>query len=452
MKIIITGCGKIGVAAIESLVNEGHDVIAIDNRLEVINEIRDVYDVMCICANGADFNTLNEAGIDGADMFIAVTDSDELNMLSCIIAKKMGAKHTVARVRNPEYNDKNLGYIKQQIELSLILNPEYLVAQEIFNILKFPAAVNVETFSRRNFEMAELLLRDNSAIIGMSLMELRKKFQANYLICVVQRGEDVFIPDGNFVLQSGDRIGITADPNEIQKLLKMLGILQKSVRDVMILGGGRIAYYLSKLLIASGNSVKIIDKDRARCEILSDLLPKARIVNGDGTDQNLLLEEGLDSSDSFVALTGMDEENILISIFAQTKQVKKVIAKVNGTELSDMAEKLGLDCVVTPKLTVSGIISRYARAIANSAGSNVETLYKLMDGKVEAAEFNVASDFEYMEIPIKELKIRKNILIAGIIRKRKAIIPSGDDVIKAGDKVIVIAANTVLNDLSDIMR
>ena len=238
MKIIITGCGKIGVAAIESLVNEGHDVIAIDNRLEVINEIRDVYDVMCICANGADFNTLNEAGIDGADMFIAVTDSDELNMLSCIIAKKMGAKHTVARVRNPEYNDKNLGYIKQQIELSLILNPEYLVAQEIFNILKFPAAVNVETFSRRNFEMAELLLRDNSAIIGMSLMELRKKFQANYLICVVQRGEDVFIPDGNFVLQSGDRIGITADPNEIQKLLKMLGILQKSVRDVMILGGG----------------------------------------------------------------------------------------------------------------------------------------------------------------------------------------------------------------------
>ncbi|MBR4761859.1 MAG: Trk system potassium transporter TrkA, partial [Clostridia bacterium] len=333
MKIIITGCGKIGVAAIESLVNEGHDVIAIDNRLEVINEIRDVYDVMCICANGADFNTLNEAGIDGADMFIAVTDSDELNMLSCIIAKKMGAKHTVARVRNPEYNDKNLGYIKQQIELSLILNPEYLVAQEIFNILKFPAAVNVETFSRRNFEMAELLLRDNSAIIGMSLMELRKKFQANYLICVVQRGEDVFIPDGNFVLQSGDRIGITADPNEIQKLLKMLGILQKSVRDVMILGGGRIAYYLSKLLIASGNSVKIIDKDRARCEILSDLLPKARIVNGDGTDQNLLLEEGLDSSDSFVALTGMDEENILISIFAQTKQVKKVISKVNGTEL-----------------------------------------------------------------------------------------------------------------------
>ena len=452
MKIIITGCGKIGVAAIESLVNEGHDVIAIDNRLEVINEIRDVYDVMCICANGADFNTLNEAGIDGADMFIAVTDSDELNMLSCIIAKKMGAKHTVARVRNPEYNDKNLGYIKQQIELSLILNPEYLVAQEIFNILKFPAAVNVETFSRRNFEMAELLLRDNSAIIGMSLMELRKKFQANYLICVVQRGEDVFIPDGNFVLQSGDRIGITADPNEIQKLLKMLGILQKSVRDVMILGGGRIAYYLSKLLIASGNSVKIIDKDRARCEILSDLLPKARIVNGDGTDQNLLLEEGLDSSDSFVALTGMDEENILVSIFASSRQVKKVIAKVNGVELSDMAEKLGLDCVVTPKQTVSGIISRYARAIANSEGSNVETLYKLMDGKVEAAEFNVAPDFEYSEIPLKNLKLKKNILISGIIRKRKAIIPFGDEVIKSGDKVIVIAANTVLNDLSDIMR
>lgn len=452
MKIIVIGCGKIGVAAIESLVNEGHDVIAIDNRLDVIEEIRDVYDVICICSNGADFNTLKEAGVDGADMFLSLTGSDELNMLSCIIAKKMGAKHTVARVRNPEYNDKSLGFIKQQIELSLILNPEYLVAQEIFNILKFPAAVNVETFSRRNFEMAELLLRDNSPITGMSLMELRKKFQANYLICVVQRGDDVFIPDGNFVLQSGDRIGITADPTEIQKLLKMLGILQKSVRDVMILGGGRIAYYLSKMLISSGNSVKIIDKDRSRCEVLSDILPQARVIYGDGTDRELLLEEGLASSDSFVALTGMDEENILVSILASAKQVKKVIAKVNRTELSDMAEKLGLDCVVTPKQTVSGIISRYARALANTEGSNVETLYKLMDGKAEAAEFNVAADFGYREIPIKQLKLKNNILIAGILRKRKAIIPSGDDVIMAGDKVIVIAAKTVLNDLSDIMR
>ena len=452
MKIIIVGCGKIGVAAIESLAGEGHNVIAIDNRLEVIEEIRDVYDVICICSNGADFNTLNEAGISDTDMFIAVTGSDELNMLSCIIAKKMGAKHTVARVRNPEYNDKSLGFIKQQIELSLILNPEYLVAQEIFNILKFPAAVNVETFSRRNFEMAELLLRDNSPIVGMNLIELRKKFQANYLICVVQRGEEVFIPDGNFVLGSGDRIGITADPSEIQKLLKMLGILQKSVRDVMILGGGRIAYYLAKMLLASGNSVKIIDKDRGRCELLSDILPHARVICGDGTDRELLLEEGLLSSDSFVALTGMDEENILVSILASTKQVKKVIAKVNGSELSDMAEKLGLDCVVTPKHIVSGIISRYARALANSQGSNVETLYKLMDAKVEAAEFNVAADFQYKEIPIRELKIRKDILIAGIIRKRKAIIPSGDDVIMSGDKVIVIAAKTVLNDLSDIMR
>ncbi len=452
MKIIVTGCGKIGVAIIDSLVKEGHDVIAIDNRLEAIEEIRDIYDIMCICANGADFNTLNEAGIISADMFIAVTGSDELNMLSCIIAKKMGAKHTVARVRNPEYNDKNLGFIKQQIELSLILNPEYLVAQEIFNILKFPAAVNVETFSRRTFEMAEMLLRDNSPIIGMSLSELRKKFQANYLVCVVQRDEQVFIPDGNFVLESGDRIGITADTNEIQKLLKMLGILQKSARDVMVLGGGRIAYYLSKMLIASGNSVKIVDKDRERCEFLADLLPQARVINGDGTNQELLLEEGLTSSDAFVSLTGMDEENILVSIFAQTKQVKKVIAKVNGIELSDMAEKLGLDCIVTPKQTISGIISRYARAIANSEGSNVETLYKLMDGKVEAAEFNVANDFEYKDIPLKDLKIKKNILISGIIRKRKVIIPSGDDVITAGDRIVVIAANTVLKDLSDIMR
>ena len=452
MKIIITGCGKIGIAAIESLVNEGHDVIAIDNRMEAVEEIRDIYDIMCLCSNGADYNTLSEAGVADADMFIAVTGSDELNMLSCIIAKKMGAKHTVARVRNPEYNDKSLGFIKQQIDLSLILNPEYIVAQEVFNILKFPAAINVETFSRRNFEMAELILRDNSPIAGMSLVELRKKYQANYLVCVVQRGDDVFIPDGNFVLQSGDRIGITADPVENQKLLKMLGILQKSVKNVMILGGGRIAFYLSKMLISSGNAVKIIDNNRARCEVLSDILPQASIINGDGTDQELLIEEGIDSSDAFVALTGMDEENILLSIFATAKQVKKVIAKVNGSELADMAEKLGLDCIVTPKRTVSGIISRYARALANSEGSNVETLYKLMDGNAEAAEFSVSDNFDYLDIPIKDLKIKKNMLISGIIRKRKAIIPSGDDVIKAGDKVIVIAAKTVIKDLSDIMR
>ncbi|MBO4693290.1 MAG: Trk system potassium transporter TrkA [Clostridia bacterium] len=452
MKIIVAGCGKIGVAAIESLVNEGHDVIAVDNRLEAVEEIRDVYDIMCLCSNAADYDTLSDAGIADADMFIAVTGSDEFNMLSCIIAKKMGAKHTVARIRNPEYNAKNLGFIKQQIELSMALNPEYLVAQEIFNILKFPAAINIETFSRRNFEMAEIMLRDNSPIVGMNLIDLRKKFQANYLICVVQRGQDVFIPDGNFVLQSGDRVGITADTNEIQKLLKMLGILQKSARDIMILGGGRIAYYLSKMLISAGNSVTIIDKDRSRCEHLSDFLPSARIINGDGADQDLLIEEGLLSSDAFVALTGMDEENILVSIFASSKQVKKVIAKVNGSELSDMAEKLGLDCVVTPKQMVSATISRYARAIANSAGSNVETLYKLMDGKVEAAEFNVAADFGFKDIPLKDLKLKKNILISGIIRRRKAIIPSGDDVIKTGDKVIVIAAKTVLKDLSDIMR
>ncbi|MBQ4317080.1 MAG: Trk system potassium transporter TrkA [Clostridia bacterium] len=453
MKIVIVGCGKIGTSILENLVGEGNDVVAIDISPSVINEIGNVYDVMCVCGNGADTETLEEAGVSKADLFVAVTDSDELNMLACFVAEKMGAKHTIARIRKPEYNDKSLDFMSKQLNLTVAVNPEWMAAKELFNILKLPAAVNIENFSGGNLEMVEIRLKQDSILDGLSLIELRRKYKAQYLVCAVQRGDEVYIPDGNFVLKSGDKIGITASSVEIQKLLKMLNLVQKSARSVMILGASRISYYLAKRLINSGNRVIIIDNDEQVCKIFADELPDAVVICGDGASQELLLEEGLGSTDAFVALTGMDELNILISIFASSQNVPKVISKVNRNELASMADKLGLDCIVSPKNIVSNVLARYARAIKNSQGTNsIETLYKLMGGSVEALEFNVSKDFKGLKTPLKDMALKPNILIAGIIRGRKSLIPGGNDEILSGDRVVVIVSGQRLLDFNDILR
>ena len=453
MNIIIVGCGKIGSTILESLVEEGHDVVGIDNDEQVITQITNVHDIMAVCGSGTDYDMLKEAGVANAEMFIAVTSSDELNMLSCYMAKKMGAKHTIARIRNPEYTQSNLGFLKQQLDLSMAINPESLAAVEMFNILKLPSAVKIQTFSRRNFEIIEMILKDKSALVGMKLMDLRNKINAKFLICVVQRGEDVYIPSGNFQLMAGDKIGLTASPSEIQKLMRSLKLDKKEAKDIMILGGSKIAYYLSKMLTASGNGVKIIEKDHDKCQELSESLDKVVIIEGDGAEQEILLEEGLNSLDAFVALTGMDEENILISIFASSHNVPTVITKVNRNELSGLASRLGLDCIVSPKKIVSDVIVRYARALENSRGSNVETLYNIMDDKAEVLEFNVRSDFKQVNIPLRDLTLKPNILIAGILRDRKPIIPTGDDMIMKNDKVVVVVTSDQrLNDLSDIVK
>ncbi len=454
MKIIVVGCGKIGSAIIESLMAEGHNITAIDIDQKVINDTNNIYDVMGVCGNAVDYDILHEAAVESAELLISVTNSDEVNMLVCYIAKKMGAKYTAARVRNPEYNDKRLGKVKQYLDLSLTLNPELLAAQEIFNMIKLPAALNIETFSRRNFEMVEIMLKENSELDGVSLMSLRKKYKANFLISIVKRDEEVYIPDGNFVLHSGDRICITANFTEIQKLLKMLGLAKKHAKSVMILGASKTSYYLAKMLLRSGSDVKVIEKELDHCEEFAEMLPGAVIINGDGTEQEILLEEGINSVDAFAALTGFDEENILVSFFAKSKDVTRVITKVSRGELVKMAENLGLESVVSPKRAVINVITSYARALSNSLGSNVETLYKLMDDKAEALEFNVQSDFKHQNIPLKEMKLKKDVLIAGIIRKRNAFIPTGDDEIVAGDKVVIITkvSEQKMGDLSDIMR
>lgn len=452
MNIVVVGCGKIGTTVVSSLDSEGHDVVAVDTNPAVIDEISDIYDVICICGNGADYDTLLEAGIDKADMFVAITGSDELNMLSCVIAKKMGAKYTVARIRNPEYNDKNLPFVKQYLDLSLHINPELLVANELFNILKLPSAVNIETFSRRNFQLVEILIKENSALCGMSLIELRKKYKSNFLIGLVMRNDEVYVPDGNFVIEKGDRVGIIATPHEIHKFFKTVGVMKKQAKNIMILGASTTAFYLAKMLLNAGSNVTIIDKDKERCELAAQRLPGAVVINGDGASQEVLLEEGLLTSDALVTLTGLDEENILVSFFAMSQNVPKVIAKINRNELIAMAEKLGIDSIISPKRIISDVITRYARALQNSVGSNVETLYKFMDGRIEALEFNVSSDFKAQQIPLKDMKLKHNVLIGGIIRKRKAFIPTGDDFIAAGDRVVVISEGHKMDDLSDILR
>ena len=452
MKIIIVGCGKIGATILANLTTEGHDVIAIDNNPEILAKITNIYDVIGVCGNGADWDILEEADAASTDLLVAATDSDELNCLCCFFAKRMGTQYTIARIRNPEYNDTSLGFMKKHLDLAMAINPELLAAHELYNILKLPSAAKIETFSTRNFEMIELRIKPDSPLNNMKLMDLRNKYKAKFLICAVQRDEEAYIPDGNFILKSGDKIGLTAAPSEIAKLLKEIGILQKQARNIMILGGSRTAYYLAKRLTNAGNSVTIIERDRQICEELCEALPKAVIINGDGAQQELLLEEGLHSWDAFVALTGTDEQNLLISSFVQSQNVPKVIAKVNREELIPLAEHWGIDCIVSPKKTISNILVQYARALENSAGSSVETLYKLMDDKVEALEFIVKPDFEAIKIPLKELSTKPNTLIAGIMRDRKPIIPSGDDMLLPDDKVVVLAANQRINSLRDILK
>lgn len=452
MKILIVGIGKIGSTLLASLVSEGHDIVAIDASASVLEETANVFDVMSICGNGADSDILEEAGVESADVFIAVTGSDEFNMLACFSAKRMGARHTVARIRKPEYNDRSLDFLRKNLELDLAINPERLCAHELFNLHKFPSAAKIESFSRRQFEMIEIRLKEDSALLGMSLAALRAKYEAKVLIPCVHRGEEVFIPDGSFVLEAGDRIGILATPAELTRFLRELSVFKKRARNVMILGGGSVSQYLADALLSHGASVKLIEKDQKRAAELCEALPKAVVICADGASQELLLEEGLAGMDAFVALTGMDEENILLSIFASAHGVEKVIAKVNREEFISLAEKLGVDTVVSPKRQVSDLLVRYVRALNNSRGSSVELLYKLMDERVEALEFNAARDARLCDVPLKELPLKKNVLIAGIVRERRALSPTGESVICAGDRVIVIApAEAHFSDLSDIL-
>ncbi|MCR5636286.1 MAG: Trk system potassium transporter TrkA [Clostridiales bacterium] len=452
MRIIVVGCGKIGRTLVQSLSSEGHDVIAMDSNKAIIDNITNTYDVSGINGLATDWEALSEANVGKSDIFVAVTGSDELNMLCCFMAKAMGAKKTIARIRNPQYNDKNLVRMQQFLNLSMQINPERSAARYVYNILRLPSAANVETFSSRNFEIIELKIKDDMPFLNQPIMDLRKKYDANFLVCCVFRGNKMYIPDGNFVLQGGDKIGVTASPQEMNKLMRKLGIMKRHARNVMIIGASRTAYYLAQMLTQSGTAVTIIEKSKARCDEYSQILPNVTVLHGDGASQDLLSNYGIATTDAFVSLTGMDEENILLSYYALSQNVNKVVTKINRPEFIPIAENLGLESIVSPWKTVSDIMVRYARAMQNSEGSNVERLYNVMGGKAEVLEFKISDEFKYINIPLKDIKFKSNVLIAGILRDRKAIIPSGDDYILPGDNVIVTAAGHRLYGISDIIQ
>ena len=451
MEIIIVGCGKVGSSLAEQLDAEGHDLTLIDTNPDILNELTNTLDVRTIVGHGASYSVLMEAGIETADLLIAVTASDELNLLCCLTAKKAGNSKTIARVRNPIYG-KELNFFKEELGLAMIINPELATATEIARILRFPSAIKIDTFAKGRVEILEFVVPKNSKLNNLRLSDLRSKFKCDLLICSIQRGDDVITPIGTTMLYEHDIVSMVAPPKEAAEFFKKAGIMTNPVKNTLIVGGGKIAYYLAYQLIHMGIKVKIIEQNKEKCEELSELLPEAMIIWGDGTDQNMLLSEGLESVDSFVSLTNLDEENIMLSLYALNKSQAKVITKVKRQNFDVIINKLDLGSIVYPKFITSDRILQYVRAMQNSMGSNVETLYKIVGNKVEALEFRVNDSSPVIGIPLQDLNIRKNILITCINRNGKIIIPKGSDWIEAGDTVIVTTTTTGLTDLAKILK
>jgi trk system potassium uptake protein TrkA len=451
MKIIIVGLGKVGRSLAQELSGEDNDITVIDKKEDVVDEIASQYDLMGIVGNGAMYSTQMEAGIEAADLLIAVTASDELNLLCCLIAKKAGNCHTIARVRNPEYSTE-LGFIKEELGLAMVINPEHAAAAEISNILKFPSALEVNTFAKGRVELLKFRVPEESPLNGMQLSKLNGRIRGNTLICAVERGDEIIIPNGATMLQARDLVSIVGATGDTNDFFKQAGVVTNQVKSIMIVGGGAIAYYLAKMLLNSGIRVKLVEKDRERCEELCELLPKATIVYGDGSDKVLLQEEGLARYESFAALTNIDEENILLSLFARKTGARKIITKINRIAFDEVVKELDLDTVIHPKDITTAHIVRYVRSMKNSLGSNVETLHKIIDGKAEALEFLIRDNSKATGKMLQEMRIKKGILVASIYRKGKVIIPRGSDQLKVGDSVIIITREKGLNALEDILE
>ena len=383
MQIVVIGCGKVGRTLIEHLAIEGHDIVVIDNNPKNIEDIVNSYDVMGICGNGAIYDIQMEAGVNKADLFISVTSSDEVNLISCLIARELGAKNLIARVRNPDYASQ-ISFMRDGLGISMMINPEKAAADEIARILKFPSALKVDQFAKGLVDLAEIKVRNGSKLVGVSLSDLNRKFKTSVLVCALQRQQNVYIPDGRFSLEEGDKIHITASHRDLENFMVSAGIYERKIKSAMIIGGGRIAFYLSKQLAEIGIKVKIIDNDEKTCERLSAVLPKADIIYADGTDQDVLLEEGIEHVDACVSMTGIDEENVIISMYASKCNVPKVITKVNRLSIINMLESIGIESVISPKDITANQIVRYVRAKANKGDSGIETLYKIVDKKVEA--------------------------------------------------------------------
>lgn len=451
MKIIIVGCGNVGSAIAEQLSYEGHNITVVDVNEKLVNGVSDAYDVLGVVGNGASLNIQREAGVDNADLLIAVTGADELNLLCCLIARKAGGCHTIARVSNPVYS-REIGFIKEELGLSMIINPQMAAAQEIGRLLKFPSALKVDSFAKSRVELVIYKVPEDSALCGVKLRDLTAKVKCNVLIPIVERGEEVMIPDGEFELAAGDEITIVSPAENTIDFFKKMGDPTSVTRDIMMIGGGTTTIYLARQLLNMGVKVKIVEQDPARCEELTEMLPKALVICGDATDKELLIEEGLKTVGAFASMTNFDEENIMLTLFAKSLSKAKLFTKVHRISYDEIIESLGVGSVIYPKYITAEEIIKYVRAMKNSIGSNIETLYRLNDNRVEALEFQIREGSPVVGIPLKELNLKKNMIIGCITHKGKVEMPTGNSVIKVNDMVILITTTTGLHDIRDALR
>lgn len=450
LNIIIVGCGKVGTTLVEQLSREGHDITIIDKSLQKIQAITNLYDIMGLAGNGASYSVQMEAGIEDTDLLIAVTDSDELNLLCCTVAKQVGNCAAIARVRTPDYS-KEVGYLREKLGLAMIINPELEAAREAARILYLPTALEVNSFAHGQAELIKFKVPEQNILNGISLVDLGKNIAKNILICAIEREGKVYIPSGDFRIVKGDILSFVASRKIAKSFLETIGFKTNQVKNTMIIGGGKAAYYLADQLLHTGISVKIIENDRARCEELSILLPKATIINGDGTNEELLKEEGIENIESFVPLTGIDEENILLTLYARQVSNAKVITKINRIAFKDVINSLDLGSVIYPRYITSEAIIAYVRAKKASMNSNIETLYHMFDSRVEAIEFRVDKESDVTGIPLAELSLKNNLLISFISRSGTILIPSGQDRIMVGDTVMIVTTHTGFNDIQDIL-
>ena len=454
MRIIVVGAGKVGLELTRQLSGE-NQVTIIDENAQLIENVINTYDVMGVCGNGASYEVQLEAEGGRADLLIATTSSDEINILACLVAKKMGVQHTIARIRNPEY-EKQLRFMREELGLSMSINPERAAAQEIARVLRFPAAMKVETFSKGRLELVEYRLPADSALDGLQLADLYRNVRVRVLICAVARKGETIIPSGDFVLRAGDKIYLTSSPDQLAQFFRHLGVFRSKASTVMVVGASKICYYLTSELLNMGMDVKIIDRDEQRCIRMGEQLPKALVIVGDGTDSDLLHEEGIGQTDAFVAITGIDEANILMSMCAAKESGNKckVVAKINRKSLVDLVSNESMiDSVISARSTTTELIVQYVRAMESASGAKIKTLHRLVDGAVEALEFGVPADVPFIGVPLKDLKLRNGLLLAGIVqRSGKIVIPSGSDSLNAGDDVIVVTTDTSLQDIHDILQ
>lgn len=452
MNIIIAGCGKVGQKIAEKLSQENeHNITVVDIRRRKVENIINEYDIMGVVGSCTDIDVLKEAGVESADILITVTGSDEMNLLTCLMAKKAGECQTIARVRKPEYK-KTLPLFKEDLGLAMIINPEQTAALEAARVLRFPSAIQIDTFSKGRVEILKFKIPDGSPLNDLSIAEMSQKIDSEILICGVVRGDDAVIPGGDFILKSGDIISIVSSVKSSAEFFRRIGVKTNRVKDTIIVGGGETGYYLASILLRSGIKVKIIEKDPQRSEELAEMLPKATIINADGTENRVLLEEGIEFAESFVALTNIDEENILLSLFAKSKTKGKLVTKINRIAYDEVISNLDLDTTIYPKNITAEYIVKFVRAKNNSIGSNIETMHSILDGKAEALEFKINENSPVAGIPLEKLNLKDNILIACINRGIEVIIPRGRDVINAGDHVIVVTKNSGFTDITDILK